>query len=290
MSGFSQYPKISAELYECPWMMLPARYHEMCQGFEAARNAKAVRMAADDAVGPDVTDFWTGEKRKAHPQIETFRGSPVALARVHGVTGKGLSKMAMQCGGFDTGLFREQLKNIAEDDSIRTLVIDFNTPGGMAIGNQAVADDLRGLSAMGKRVIGYSAGMCCSAGYWMASACDEFHAEGDAMVGSISTIWSGVDSSKAWEKNGLELKLFSTGKFKATGTPGKVWTDEEEENIWQMIRPIDAEFKGFVQSRRGLRAEDMEGQWWFAKRAPQGVVDSTKFGTLEEVLEAAMQL
>lgn len=286
-----RYPKIAAELYESPWMMWPARYYEMCLGFEKARALTGVeRMAADDPVGPDVVDFWTGERRKAHPQIETFRGSPVALARVHGVTGKGLSKMAMQCGGFDTGLFREQLANVAADQSIKTLVVDFNSPGGMVPGTKQVAEDLRALSAAGKNVIGWTGFMCCSAAYWMACGCDELHAEQDAIVGSISTIWSGVDSSKKWEKEGLELKLFATGKFKATGLPGKEWTKEEEKNIWSRIRPMDDEFKGFVAERRGLRAEDMEGQWWYARHAPPKVVNSTAFGSLDEVLEAAMGL
>lgn len=286
----SRYPNIAAELYESPWMMWPARYHEMCAGFERVRAAKEPTMEADDPVGPEVEDFWTGEKRLAHPQIETFPGSPVALAKVHGVTGKGLSRMSMQCGGFDTGLFREQIANVRDDKQIKVLVIDFNSPGGMVPGTQQVAEDLRALSAAGTKVIGYTSFMCCSAAYWMASACDEFHAERDAIVGSISTIWSGVDSSKAWEKNGLELKLFSTGKFKATGMPGKEWTKEEEDQIWSRIRPMDELFKGFVAERRGLRPEDMEGQWWYACHAPRGVVDSTTFGNLNQVLEAAFSL
>lgn len=277
------YPRIAARLYEEPWTMLPGRYQEMCRGFEAAR-AKSERQAADDPVGPEGEDFWTGEKSLVHPQIET--AGPVALARVHGVTGKGLSKIAMQCGGFDTGLFREQLRNIEEDPKIKALVIDFHTPGGMAAGNAQVGESIRAVAASGKRVYGYAAGMCCSAGYWMACACDEFHAEADAMIGSISTIYAGVDSSKAWEKNGLELKLFATGKFKATGMPGKAWTAEEEANIWERINAIDQEFKTFVSQRRGLSAELMQGQWWYAKHAPAGLADSTRFPDLSALIES----
>jgi len=271
--------------------MQPGRYQLLVRGFESARE----RMDAGDPVGPRGADFWTGQERNFHPQVEVSGG--LALARVHGVTGKGLSTMAMECGGFDTGLFRKQLANIAEDPAVKVLVIDFDTPGGMAAGNAQVAQSIRAVAASGKRVIGYAGcgergdgtltlGMCASAGYWMAAACDEFHAEADAIVGSISTIYSGVDSSKAWEKNGLELKLFATGAFKATGMPGKAWTPEEEANIWERVSAIDAEFKGFVAERRGLPAEHMQGQWWYAKHAPAGVVDSTLFSSLNELLEA----
>jgi signal peptide peptidase SppA len=278
------YPHIAARIYEEPWLMFPARYQEMCRAFEDAR------QAADDPVGPKKRNFWNDKElaEYAHPQVEVVNG--VALARVHGVTGKGLSAMAMQCGGFDTGLFREQLQNVAADPAVKALVIDFNTPGGMAAGNLQVTQDIRAVSAAGKRTIGYASGMCCSAGYFMGSACDELHAEPDAIVGSISTIMAGVDSSAAWAKEGLELKLFSTGKFKATGMPGKKWTEEEEKNIWERINKLDAEFKGFVAERRGLDAEHMEGQWWYARHAPAGLVDSTEFSSLSQVLEAALAL
>jgi len=281
-----KYPRIAAKLYETPWLMYRPRYEEMCAGFEEVRRAAALRQAADDPVGPKIRDWWTDEERMAHPQIEYSDG--LALARVHGVTGKGLSKMEMQCGGFDTGLFREQLKNIAEDERVKALVIDFNSPGGMAAGNAQASASIRQVADAGKKVYGYTSGMCCSAAYWMASACDELHAEGDAIVGSISTIFAGVDSSKAWEKEGYELKVFATGKFKATGMSGKEWTKEEEDYIWERIRKIDAEFKGFVSSRRGIPKEEMEGQWWYARHAPEKLVNSTKFESLEAFLEVVM--
>ena len=279
------YPQIAARIYDEPWMMLPARYQEMCRAFEEARDRNELQRA-NDPVGPKVKDFWTGEVRHAHPQIELFDG--VALARVYGMTGKGLSAFAMQCGGFDTGLFRQQLHNVAEDKRVKALVIDFKSTGGMAAGNVQVTESIEAVRESGKRVIGYASAMCASAAYFMACACDELHAETDALVGSISTITAGVDSSERWAKEGLELKLFSTGKFKATGMPGKKWTEEEEKNVWERIRKLDAEFKGYVKKRRKLADEHMEGQWWYAKHAPEGVVDSTQFETLEQVLAVAM--
>lgn len=278
------YPRIAAKLASEPWGILPEKLAEIHQGFLEARASAAVRMAADDKVGPVVNDFWTGEPRLAHPQVETM--GPVAVAMVHGVTGRGLSRMEMQCGGFDTGLFVEQMQNVAEDPAVRVLVIDFHTPGGMVAGNARAVQAIDDVRAAGKKVIGYTKELCASCGYWMAAACDEFHADPDARVGSISTICSGVDSSKAWEQEGLQLKLFATGKFKATGMDGKEWTAEEEQMMWDRLRPLDMEFKGYVQDRRQLAAADMEGQWWYAKHAPAGVVDSTRFESLAQLVEA----
>ncbi len=277
-----KYPRIAAQLYTEPWLILPAKFAEITAAFEAARG-RGARMDADDPVGPEVEDFWTGRIIRPHPQIEVSGG--LALAKVHGVTGRGLSAMAMQCGGFDTGLFRQQLANVRDDDRVKALVIHFETPGGMVAGTAQAASAIREVSAAGKRVYGFSSGMCCSAGYWMAAACDEFHTERDAIIGSVSTIFSGVDSSKAWAEAGYELKLFATGKFKATGMNGKEWTPEEEEYCWGRIRAVDAEFKGYVANRRGIAAENMEGQWWYAKQAPAGFANSTSFDSIDAFIE-----
>ncbi len=287
-----KYPRIASELYGSPWQILPAKYQEIASAFERVRAATGSEpepmAAADDPVGPIGYDWNEDRMKLLHPQVEK-RGH-LAYAKIYGVTGRRLSNLAMQCGGFDTGLFSEQLANIRDDSEIRTVVFDFDSPGGLAAGNMETAGAIREVSESGKHVIGYASGRCCSAAYFLACACDEFHADPAATVGSISTIISGVDSSRAWEKEGYELKLFATGKFKATGHPGKRWTEEEEENLWSMIRPLDEEFKGYVSSRRGLAAELMEGQWWIAKHAPSGVVDGTSFRDLGAVLEAAYQL
>lgn len=285
-----KYPRIASELYSSPWQITSAKFQEISAAFEHARKSPSgePESAADTPVGPEVEDWWTGQKSRVHPQIQV-RGT-VALASVKGVLGRNLSKLSMQCGGFDTGLFQEQLANIRDDAAVRTLVIDFDSPGGMAAGNTEICASIREVAAAGKRVIGYASGNCCSAAYFLACACDEFHAHPASSVGSISTIWAGVDSSRAWEKEGYELKLFATGKFKATGYPGKSWTKEEEANCWNIVKPLDDEFKGYVSSRRGLSADLMEGQWWTAKHAPAGIVDSTSFLNLSAVLEAAYQL
>jgi len=137
------YPRISARLHAEPWLVLPAKFEEMAQAFSNALNQKWLpENAADEPVGPEKENIW-GEKigGRAHPKIEVLDG--IAVASVHGVTGRGLSAMDMACGGFDTALFREQLQHIADDPAIKALVIDFDTPGGMANGNMAVCKDIR---------------------------------------------------------------------------------------------------------------------------------------------------
>jgi ClpP class serine protease len=273
-----QLPRIAASLYCEPWCIRPEVHASICQQFRD-------HLLADDPVGPRGYNYQTDRFELLHPQIE--RIGDLALAKVHGIIGKHLSNMELQCGGFDLDFFEQQMANVRDDDRIETLVIDFRTPGGRVTGVESAALAIREVADSGKKVIGYTSDCCCSAGYWLACACDEFYAEGSAIVGSISTLCAGVDSSRAWEIEGLELKLFATGELKAIGLPGKKWTEAEEAFMRERGEGVDRDFKGFVKARRGLSDDLLNGAHWYAKHAPPGVIDG-QFRSLHDVLVAAM--
>jgi ClpP class serine protease len=273
------YPRIAAKLYTEPWCCLPEVHASICEQF--ANHIRAPRTDADDPVGPMWR--WMGESGYYHPQVELLDG--VALIPIRGVIGKHLSTMEMECGGYDIDLLARQCANIADDASVHTVVLSIDSPGGIATGVGAAANAIRSMSQSGKRVIAYTDMQICSAAYWLAAAADEIHAEASAQVGSISTYIAGVDSSQMWEKNGLQLKLFRSGDLKAIGHPGKPWTAEEEAHIAEKVAAADADFKGFVRSRRpGLAADAMTGGFWQASHAPAGLIDSTAFPDLSSLL------
>lgn len=279
------YPRIAAKLFLEPWAIRSQVHDSMCQQFLAVmRGEQTLEAAADDPVGPKWRDRETGAEGYWHPQVEVHAG--VAMLEVKGVLGKHLSTLEMWCGGYDVGLLERQMLNIRDDETIQAVVIDFDSPGGIVMGIESAAEAIVEVRKAGKKVYGYSSGEVASAAYWLACGCDELHTDYTAIVGSVSTILAAVDSSEKWAKEGLRPEIFSTGKFKAMGRPGKPWTDEEREHVTEKMLLIDADFKGFVSARRGLTADQMQGQWWFAKHAPKGVVDSTGYRDLQELVEA----
>jgi signal peptide peptidase SppA len=274
------HPLIAAKLYCEPWACLSSVHASICAQYRA--HALGERQAAEDPVGPK--SEWSG--RHYHPQVTTARG--IAVVPIAGVIGKHLSTLEMDCGGYDIGLLARQLANIDDDESIHTVVFHIDSPGGMSLGVETAAQQIRALGESGKRTIAYTDTMAASAGYWLAAACDEIHAEASAVVGSISTYAAAIDSSRAYEMAGLELKLFRTGDIKAIGTPGKAWTEKEEEFMQAKVNAADADFKTFIRARRNLTDEEMNGAFWHAKNAPTGLVDSTAFPSLDLLLQSLL--
>ncbi|RYD83038.1 MAG: hypothetical protein EOP84_08495 [Verrucomicrobiaceae bacterium] len=106
----SLHPRIAGKVFGQPWQMLPERYAAMCAVFARLDGrTPGEKAAVDDPMGPEVEDFWTGERRPAQRQVEVM--GPVALLYVYEVTGKGLSRLEMECGDFDLKRIREQLAN-----------------------------------------------------------------------------------------------------------------------------------------------------------------------------------
>lgn len=245
-----------SQLQDEPWAILPSAF---------SRLLEQVSQRADDPVGDKFSGEWI------YPQVEMV--GPVAIVPCHGVMGRHTGWLAQLFGMADTALMQEQLRNVRDDSDAEIVVLHFRTPGGLAIGLEETAATIRQVSEAGKPVIAYADSMCASAGYFLAAACDTIYADPAATVGSISTIMAGVDSSRAWSEEGLELKLFTTGKFKAIGMPGKTWTDEEEAHVRERLMVYDGQFKNFIRQRRALSDEQMQGQTWQAKEVEGDLVD-----------------
>jgi ClpP class serine protease len=208
-----------------------------------------------------------------HPQVEIHNG--IAYLPIRGMLMKGASLMdQLFYGCYDVDLLAQQIQHIAEDPNVTRVLLHIDSPGGAAIGIGEVAQQIYDLQSLGKTVWGYSDGFCASGGYYFAAACGKFFASPSAQLGSISTYAAGVDSSKQWEKEGLERIIYRTGELKAVGIPGKPWTDEEKAAMKERVDHIDAEFKGFIRTHRpAVTDAAMNGNHWYAKHAPSGLHD-----------------
>ncbi|MFK5920923.1 MAG: S49 family peptidase [Verrucomicrobiota bacterium] len=198
-----------------------------------------------------------------------------ALNRVAGVIGKHLSFMEMECGGgYDLALLERQCAELKQRDDVHTVVTTFNTPGGIATSVGEGAELIRELAET-KRTIAYVDNMACSAGYYLASACDEIYAGPSAIVGSISAYIAILDESRAWEMDGLKMELFTDGDLKAGGMPGKTLSDKQRAFFQERVTQVGGEFKAFVRSRRPHLAEAMyQGGYYSGQGAlDAGLVD-----------------
>lgn len=91
--------------------------------------------------------------------------------------------------------------------NIAGVIIDIDTPGGQADGTASLAAAIKSLAAV-KPVIGFvDDGICCSAGYWVLSACTEIYASQPTdYVGSVGVYCTVADWYAYYASQGLPVK------------------------------------------------------------------------------------
>lgn len=262
--------RIADAVMSQPWFMTPTQMQIVQDQLRAAMLRP--QLAADDVVGPMAQPREGGQPYPLAQQVQTI--GDIAVLPLHGMLGKYLSNFALQCGGCDLHLAHQQLENIANDDSIKIVILDLDTPGGQARGVPKFAQAVSDLTKT-KTVIAFAQNLMASAGYFIGSAADMIVTTDDALVGSISTVMAGIDDHRRWETAGYERKLFVTGQYKSIGMSGTAWTEEQITYLNERIGKVDAEFKDFVRARRKLPDEMMQGQTWEAREVIGSLVDET---------------
>lgn len=255
-----QLPRISSALYGMPWAILPEFHKELGEIYQSylKGNLQPIAPAALDPKGSAGYGI----------DYEANHAAGIALLHLSGIIAKRAPEM--MCGPpiIDLARLDTLLEDIANDEAITTVVLSFDSPGGTMLGLEETAGRIRELSAAGKRMIAYTDLQMCSAAYYLAAACDEIYASPTACIGSIGVYCAGLDSSRAFEFEGLELILAKSGSLKAMGHPGKAWEPHERQHLQEMVDRAGVEFRSHVTTHRpGVKPESMEGQWFFAKDA-----------------------
>ncbi len=107
-------------------------------------------------------------------------------------------------------MLANDLEVAIKDRSVRAIILDIDSPGGLLVGTQEFADmvfDAR----KAKPITAYVTGMAASAGYWIASSASEVVMADTAEAGSIGVVTTYFDWSKFDEKLGVrEIEIVSS--------------------------------------------------------------------------------
>ena len=92
------------------------------------------------------------------------------------------------------GLGSASIENIAKDfqslldnEEVKSIILDFDTPGGAITGVNELSEIIYNARGV-KPIKAYVTGLACSAGYFLASACDEIIIDEMGQVGSIGVM------------------------------------------------------------------------------------------------------
>jgi protease-4 len=264
-----KYPRILAAIRSARWAVTPPTLQAIRDTLSARLNGRLT--VADDMPG-EMDDEEDGPEM---PPYE-MAAPGVAVVRLHGIIGRGLSGLEMACGGCDIARVENNLRAALADLGVASVVLDIDSPGGTVSGVAEFADKITQLStAAAKPVFAYASGQCCSAAYWIACGCTGIACSPSSDVGSIGVYMALVDESENWKAEGYKLVLIKAGDHKAAGIAGSQITAAQVA-LWQAdVDHIYAQFTAAVRAARPAVSNDsLQGQTFYGDRAlAAGLVD-----------------
>lgn len=201
----------------------------------------------------------------------------------------------MSRSGF-CGYGNERIASILEaadgEPQVKAVVMKFNTPGGTVDSTDMLADAVRNFS---KPIVAWT-NYCASAGYFVASQCDQIVIENSisSEMGSIGVLMVYVDQSAALEKMGLKVTIYrakgSEDKARINGV--EPLTAELEAEIQTDLNVALKSFHGYVRRGRAGKLtsdEALTGKMYKKKQALSlGLAD--RMGSLGDAVKLARGL
>ena len=151
----------------------------------------------------------------------------------------------------------EALTRLSKASYVRAVIIHIDSPGGTTAGSQQLHDALR-LVADKKPTVVVVDGLAASGGYIAAMASDHIIAEDTSLVGSIGVLFQYPNFADLLTKLGVQVETVRSTPLKAAPNGFEPTSAEAKAALEAIVKDSYAWFRGMVQDRRKLTAEQLE--------------------------------
>ena len=209
------------------------------------------------------------------------------------ITQANISPFAAGASTIGAGL-GDRLREAAEDDDVKAVVLRMNSPGGDAFLSEQLWHAVKQLRSK-KPVVVSMGDYAASGGYYISSAANRIVAQPNTLTGSIGIFGLFPNFSELVQKVGVNVEVVKTNDFAdlTISMPYKPLTNEQRALIQRHVeRGYDIFLSRVAEGRHMTKAQvDSVGQgrvWLGRKAQTLGLVD--KLGGLDVVIQEAASL
>jgi protease-4 len=143
------------------------------------------------------------------------------------------------------------LAAIAEDRTVRALVVAIDSPGGTVSGGEALHRALSAVAAQ-KPVVAVMGGTAASAGYMVALPAERIFARESTVTGSIGVLMQTTEFAGLLERLGIRAEALTSGPLKDQPSPFRPLTDEGRSALAAVIQDLYGQFVAMVAAGRRM--------------------------------------
>lgn len=274
-----RYPHVLRAVLETPWAIRP-------EALEVIREIIQMRVAGERFSEEEIEARVGGRTASVESQVS----GNVAIIPVYGTIIPRASLFSDISGGTSLEALATDLRAAVADESVQSIVLDINSPGGLADMLPEFAAEMRSLKGT-KPIVASANLQAASAAYWIGSQADEFVVTKSGEVGSIGVFAAHTDISAMEEKLGRKTTVVqSTGSpHKTEFSPYGPLSDDAKAEIQARVDETYGMFVADVAKGRGVTVDAVrkdygKGRVLSAKKALEaGMVD--RIETLRETVQ-----
>ena len=173
----------------------------------------------------------------------------------------------------------QTLREVAEDDDIKSVVLRVNSPGGSALASDLIWREMENLKAK-KPVIVSMGSYAASGGYYISAPADAIVADRSTLTGSIGVYGMMPSFGNALEdKLGITVDAVKTNANAGMGNGFEALSSTQYRAMMQGVDRVYERFTSLVAEGRNLTIERVleiaEGRVWSGEQAQKiGLVDT----------------
>lgn len=218
-----------------------------------------VRGFSFGSTNDSVTDVLSEDGVTEVVVTERSLDEKIALLKVDGTIGPSEEGGLFGSEGYNHDIFMSTLKKIEEDETVKGILLEVNSPGGGVYESAEISRALTYLQKDRKLPIYVSMkNMAASGGYYISAKADKIFATEETMTGSIGVIMSGLNMSGLLDKLGVKDESVKSGDLKDIGSSTRKWTEKDREVLQEMVDTSYNRFVNLISEGRSMSVEDVK--------------------------------
>jgi len=222
----------------------------------------------------------------------------IAVVPAEGSIAMSSSGGLLSDAGITTKSLTHVIRRLADDDSVKAVVLRINSPGGSALASDLLWHELVRLKKK-KPLVASVGEMAASGGYYLACAANKIVANRTSIVGSIGVVGGKIVLNDALANFGVNAQTFPASTADGAAiraaylSPFASWDDATRVRVQRQMSEVYELFLSRVAEGRGLPVDAVravaEGRIWSGTQGHDlRLVD--ELGGLDKALDVARHL
>lgn len=242
------------KLNRCPWYIKPDYFGSL----KAAAEELKIRQQESD----DIEEFLSFFINQRPPVAIDSNG--IAVISISGVLGSNLAPVEKLLGFTDYADIQNEIEEITEQ-AAKAVLFDIDSPGGEV---QGAPETAAAIASLEIPKASYTAGLDCSAAYYLSSSCDRKFVSPSAITGSIGTLLPWIDQTGFWDALGISWEpITGQGETLKGAGAGPSLTDAQREFFQAQVNDLSAAFRNHVSNYREIDFSQLKGAAHFGDKA-----------------------